>query len=124
MKWPTQKFNVGQADINYREGKNNIRADMLSHLHCSQTNPEEVKTNYVEPQQGTVTWSLPLDFDWIDKEQLVNAHRAAFTVEWEAAGDPDNEDYGFEHQTLLHHAREGPNRVIPPVRERACTGTC
>ena len=30
------------ADIQYREGKNNIRADMLS--HCSQINPVATKT--------------------------------------------------------------------------------
>ena len=35
------------ADIQYREGKNNIRADMLSRLHCSQIKPVEVK-NYIE----------------------------------------------------------------------------
>ena len=69
------------ADIQYREGKNNIRADMLSRLHCPQINPVEVK-NYIEPQEGTVTWSLPLDFDVIDKGQLINAQKEAFTVEW------------------------------------------
>ena len=54
------------ADIHHREGKNNIRVDIFSCLHCPQINPVEVK-NYVEPQQGTVTWSLLLDFDKIAK---------------------------------------------------------
>ena len=68
------------ADIQYRESKNNIRADMLSRLHCPQKIPVATQ-NYVEPQQGTITWSLPLEFGVIDKEQLINAQRTAFTVE-------------------------------------------
>ena len=58
------------ADIQYREGKNNIRADMLSRLHCPQINPVEVK-NYIEPQEGSVTWDLPLYFDGINRDQLI-----------------------------------------------------
>ena len=45
-----------------------------------QINPVEAK-NYI-------TWSLPLDFDGIDRDQLIKAQREAFPVEWQAAWEP------------------------------------
>ena len=55
QRWAVQ---IAGADIQYREGMNNIRADMLSRLHCPQINPVEVR-NYIEPQEGTATMMAP-----------------------------------------------------------------
>ena len=107
------------ADIHYREGKNNIRADMFSRLHCPQINPVEVK-NYVEPQQGTVTWFLLLYCDGVYKEQLIKAKRTAFTVEWQSAGYFDNEDHGFQDRVLLHQMLRTPPS---PISQYIATST-
>ena len=116
-------------DIQYREGKNNITADMLSRLHCPQINPVEVR-NYIEPQEGTVTWSLPLDFDGINRDQLMEAQREAFPVEWQAAGDPDNEEYGFKDGVLFFTKRPGPRQaqypriILPPKWQTEVIDRC
>ena len=61
------------ADIQYREGKNNIRVG-------------------------------------INRDQLIEAQREAFPVEWQAV-DPDTEDYGFENGVLFSTKRPGPRQA-------------
>ena len=73
---------------------------MLSRLQISHV-ASIVHKNYIEPQEGATSWSLPLDFDGIDKTALIEQQHRAFPAECQAAGDPDNEDYGFEDNVLF-----------------------
>ncbi len=108
------------APIKYLEGKRNIRADMLSRIR-----PQEVDVvdtdDFIEPQTGTVTWSLPLKFDGIDKGELSAAQKNEFGDFWQQAQDPDNDDYNIQDGVLYSCKRPGLRqarypRVILPKR--------
>ena len=101
------------ADIQYKEGRNNVRADMLSRLHIPHV-ASIVHKNYTEPQEGAISWSLPLDFDGIDKTALIEQQHKVFPAGCQAAGDPDDEDYGFEDNVLFSTKRPGPRQAQYP----------
>ena len=117
------------ADIQYKEGRNNVRADMLSRLQIPHV-ASIVHKNYIEPQEGATSWSLPLDFDGIDKTALIEQQHRAFPEECQAAGDPDNEDYGFEDNVLFSTKRPGPRQaqypriLLPPAWQATVIDRC
>ena len=98
------------APIRYIEGKRNIRADMLSRIR-----PREIDVvdtgSYVELQTGTVTWSLPLKFDGISKEELSRNQQAEFADLWPEAQDPDNDTYNVQDEILYSRKRPGPRQA-------------
>ena len=108
------------APIHYREGRNNIRADMLSRIRPLEVDVVDTSCR-VEPQAGCVTWSLPLKFDGIDLETLGLEQRAEFKEEWQQALDDTDEDYEIQEGVLYSCRRPGPRqaqypRVLLPSR--------
>ena len=70
------------ADSLHREGRDNVRADMLSCLHYP--NLSVVNTeNYIESQKGTTAWSLPSDSDGINRDKLQIEQAKSFPNGWE-----------------------------------------
>lgn len=61
--------------------------------------------NYVEPQTGTVTWTLPLQYDEINKEDLSVEQFA------ECAQDPDKDEYNIQDVILFSCKRPGPRQA-------------
>ena len=57
------------APIRSCEGKNNIRANFLSRLPPPAVDVVDTAAG-VEPQTSTVSWTLPLQFDGIDKTEM------------------------------------------------------
>ena len=64
--------------------------------------------NYIEPQEGNTSCSLLLDFDGIDRDELMTEQAKAFPTKWEVAGNPNNEDYRCEDGTY-----SPPNAQVP-----------
>lgn len=117
------------APISYRKGVNNIRADMVSRVRPLAVDVVDTE-DYVEPHTGTVTWSLPLQFDNIDKDQLHTAQKRDFPELWQRAQDSDDDDYNVQDGILFSCKRPGPRqarfpRVVLPAEWRdRVTGRC
>ena len=77
--------------------------------------------HYVEPQTGTVTWSLPLKFNGISKEEISRDQQAEFADLWQEAQDPDNDTYNVQDEILYSCKRPGPRQAQYP-RASFCQG--
>ena len=89
------------ATIEYRKGKNNIRADMLSRIrHDADENAAVIDTEeWVDPHaiaEDNARESLPLIHDGLNLTEIAIAQRKEFPDEW-AKGEDENED---EHDII------------------------
>ena len=89
------------ATIEYRKGKNNIRADMLSRIrHDTNEHAAVIDTEeWVDPQaipEDNARDSLPLVHDGLNLPEIATAQRKEFPDEW-AKGEDENED---EHEII------------------------
>ena len=100
------------APIRYRKGKHNIRADMLSRIRPMEIDVVDT-ADYVEPQLSTVTWSLPLKFDGIDKQALSEAQKETFKEQWDKAVAEDG-DYEVQEGILFSCRRPGAKQALYP----------
>lgn len=102
---------------------------MLSRLR-----PQEVDVldtnDCIEPQTGTVTWSLPLKYDGIDKKELNAAQRTTFPDLWNQALDEDNGEYEV-HEGIMYSCRrpglkqaQYPRIVLPEKWRAAIIDRC
>ena len=110
------------APINYRQGKLNVRADMLSRIRPMEVDAIDT-TGWTEPQSGEVEWTLPLQFDGIDTELLTQRQKELFPDEINRATDEEDEDYELHDGILYSCRRPGPRqpqypRILLPVQWR------
>ena len=101
------------APIKYRNGKSHVRADFLSRLPPPAVDIIDTAAA-VEPQMGTVTWTLPLRFDRINKNDLSQHQQVEFQDGWNLALDPDNVDYQVQDGVLYSCRRPGARQAQYP----------
>ena len=87
------------APIRYRQGKNNSCAHFLRHLPPPAVDVVDTAAG-VEPQTGTMIWTLPLQFDGTDKAELSEKQQQEFNNCWHAAMDFDNESYQVHYDAV------------------------
>lgn len=112
QRWAVLIADFG-APIKYREGKHNIRADFMSRLPPPEIDVVDT-TAFVEPQTDTVTWTLPLRFDDIDKSELSRNQESEFSDFWRQAADADDEEYQVQDGILFSCRRPGMKQAIYP----------
>lgn len=98
------------APIRYKEGRKNVRADMLSRIRPMEVDAVDT-ANWIEPQADEVEWTLPLQFDGIDPKNLVRVQKTEFPNHWQEAQDEDNEDYEVRESILYSCRRPGPRQA-------------
>ena len=120
QRWAVLLAEMG-AKIEYRKGKNNVRADMLSRLHHETTDTNDSAedsegcqwVSYVEGDMETVPW----EFDGLDKHTIKKLQQEMPEYQ---LGDADEEEYTLMDDGLLYSLKtppgqaEYPRLVLPP----------
>ena len=132
QRWAVLLAEYG-AKIEYRKGKNNIRADMLSRIRPGEIST--IDTDYwVEPDKDADTWfdaeantpaqRIPILLMGVDPTELATEQKETLPELYEEAGNPESE---YElHNNLLYstklphrYAAAYPWLVAPPsIRRR------
>ena len=115
------------APIKYREGKNNIRADMLSRIHHEVCVIDSFEDNLEIPMTTVSNASILLDADKIITHELITLQRHEFPDEFDLAKDMD-EGYELGNDHILYSARQPyhtaevfPRIMLPsPYHEQVC----
>ena len=112
------------ATIQYREGKNNIRADMLSRLHNADDDKgtcDDIAIidteEFVDPlafPEDDIAETLPLLRDGIDLSQVAVDQRAEFPGQWKQAADEDDDDYQIIRGVLFSTKQPYPTAPAYP----------
>ena len=121
------------ATIQYREGKNNIRADMLSRLRNINDDAgmcEDIAIidteEFVDPHafpEDDIADTLPLIHDGLDLAQIAVDQRGEFPGLWTQAADEDNDEYQIIRGVLFSTKQPSPTapdypRLILPKAYR------
>ena len=114
------------ATIEYRQGKNNIRADMLSRLHNESDCTNHIALidsgEWVDPSavpDDDIADILPIIHDGLDLIAIAKQQQVEFDKLWQFGCDEDNDDYQILRCVLcstrppLHSSPTYPRLVLP-----------
>ena len=104
QRWSVLLAEYG-AEIKYREGKNNVRADMLSRIRHT---PEQVAVldteEWVDPDslkdEGDQEAS-PWQYDGLDMQAVAKEQRNEYPTQWDDGLDSENENYDIINGVLF-----------------------
>ena len=123
QRWAVLLAEYG-AKIEYRQGKHNVRADMLSRIRVPEV--AVITGNQAEPTDNDIADVNVLTADNIDKNELCHLQRLEFAPELERAADDDGDlDYSMENGILVSDAlpysgaQYYPRIVLPQKYRRA-----
>jgi transposase InsO family protein len=116
QRWAVLLAEYG-AKIEYREGKNNIRADMLSRIESDAASEVALITESSSdpPDHVTIDDVVSLDIDNIDKNELIRQQKDEFTSEWQDAEDEATDaDYSIVNGVLCSELPPYPGASVYP----------
>lgn len=118
QRWAVMFAEYG-AHIEYRQGKNNVRADMLSRIKPTISAITRSRTRKEDIEQSRIPTLME---DNIPIQELRQQQQAEFPNEWNRAQD-DDIDYSIFHGVLVsdalpHAGAEFKERIVLPVSFR------